>query len=545
MTTVLVVGDTPRAHAWEAALQRAKAVCSVQRVDADWQTVREQISHVPQAKLAIAAGSGLTEAVAALAAQHDVGGLISAPPGTRLPKGFQRAPDFEAAPGVRWLSKHLSGATTLQVEIHGSADGHGDDVCEAALIGLLVVVALVGEAELTVATLMHESLFHAELSSRQLPHISLVARSGGHSLRVQAKSERTQLELSVNETSERRVLRGAGDTVTRDVVLPPAPARALSALFTPVAALGAPALFEKARAELMRLAPSPAAFLSLREATRAPASDSDWPWAVAGALQPESGVDTLTDPPGTSVLELAAFEAGLKPAVLLPQSREQAEGTAARFAHCRVLDLASGTLFVAAHRARDLETLVQLRSAADPDPHLREIGALLGYPKCCVDAFARLSDRSDDARTRYATARGTAAEANWAWPLNDTGVRVLPFFACSYTCPHARKQAEAVLELLRVESPAVHAALAERLAAPVLYFDENAFIRVKPVGATHRQVGVPRGAPEWLRRIARALARRGTLRTTGDQLEVTAEGAVSASVKRTLPYGLWLPFATE
>jgi hypothetical protein len=529
------------------ALRQAKAVASAQRVAPEHQELSRAIAREPEAKLAIAAGRGLSEALATLGAGLGASGIVSAAPSVTLPRGFWRAPDFESMPGVHWLSRRLSGATALQIEVSGAADGHCDDLHEAARVGMAIVSALVADAELSAVSILNESTLHAEFSSSGLPRVSLVARSMGSSVRIQASTARTQLELHMDATGEQRVLRSDAGPVRRNVAQPPAVARALSALAGPVTLQprnAGPARGDTADAALAQLAPSPQAFVSLRRAASA-ASEQHWPWQIAGAREPDSAVETLVDPPGTALLELAAFEAGLKPAVMLPRSPRDAERLAQQFAYARVLNTPRGTLFLAAHRGPDLAELGRLRSADDPDAHLREIGALLGYPGCCVDAFQRLSDRSLDARTRYAAALATQQTAPWSWFLNDTGVRVLPYFPCSYTCAAAVQQARAVLEVLRTTSPAAHAELVRRLAAPVLYFDDGAYVRVEPVATNGRRVGVPPDAPKWLRRIARALATPGVLQVTADHLQIDRDGVCVAALDRMLPFGLWLPFATD
>src|SRR6185295_18863978 len=64
--------------------------------------------------------------------------------------------------------------------------------------------------------------------------------------------------------------------------------------------------------------------------------------------------------------------------------------------------------------------MARLQADEDPTAALRQLGALAGYPPCCVDAFARQDDRANNSRNRYHTyARtlraGGAAASLWPW----------------------------------------------------------------------------------------------------------------------------------
>ena len=194
-------------------------------------------------------------------------------------------------------------------------------------------------------------------------------------------------------------------------------------------------------------------------------------------------------------LEVVAYEHGLKPALYLTLPRAEAEAFAARFAdhHAARVDYlftydavtdvrgrapaapGEGT-HVDLFLSRDPALVARARAIYEdprgPSEHLAEMGAMLGYPPCCVEAFAALPDRSNNTAIRYAAlARTRRLGLPFAPVLNNLFAYVLPSFPCSYGCPRAVAQAEAVLDLLARAQPAAAAALREALARPVLFFD--------------------------------------------------------------------------
>jgi hypothetical protein len=194
-------------------------------------------------------------------------------------------------------------------------------------------------------------------------------------------------------------------------------------------------------------------------------------------------------------LEVLAYEHGLKPALYLTLPRAEADAFAARFAdhHAARVDYlftydavtdvrgrapaapGEGT-HVDLFLSRDPALVARARAIYEdprgPSEHLAEMGAMLGYPPCCVEAFAALPDRSNNTAIRYAAlARTRRLGLPFAPVLNNLFAYVLPSFPCSYGCPRAVAQAEAVLDLLARAQPAAAATLREALARPVLFFD--------------------------------------------------------------------------
>lgn len=101
--------------------------------------------------------------------------------------------------------------------------------------------------------------------------------------------------------------------------------------------------------------------------------------------------------------------------------------------------------------------------AGDSSRNVERLGALMGYPSCCVRAFAGMASRRINAAFPYVTAARTRAFGGRFDALLDvTTTRLIPFVPCSYDCPRAIAWATRVAE----------AASIERNARPSLYIDE-------------------------------------------------------------------------
>ena len=180
--------------------------------------------------------------------------------------------------------------------------------------------------------------------------------------------------------------------------------------------------------------------------------------------------------------------------------------------------------------------------ADDPSRHADELGALLGYPRCCVRAFAAQAGRGDNSLNRYlAAARTDAADpAPWPWQLNELHLRLIAFYPCSYRCPAARAVADATVAAIARVHPTAPAALAAALTTTVLYLDHDhqlwlagaegaAAIRYRAVAA----IGTGRALPA----LARAFAAGDHLRVTDRQLDVLAGTRPIATLDRAVGAG--------
>lgn len=362
----------------------------------------------------------------------------------------------------------------------------------------------------------------------------------------------------------RDVVRGMGSRFQREIKHDPAPRAAVSAVSASArgAARGVPAP-DWSRATALA-----------REAEDA-----------AGALRAAGFLSGRALPPGRALpqdpdlrpvprLELMAFEAGIKPALYLTLPRAEAEALLPRFDkyfvtrvdyaldHDLVRDVRArvntpegeGThvdLFIARDASQSARAREIYLDPRGPSAHLREMGAMLGYPACCVEAFAALDDRSNNSAIRYAAHARTAAGGGRFEPvLNNLFAHVLPWFPCGYGCAPSVEAARAVLARFAEEDPAGAAALQKRLRRSVFYVDHARLVALEGArleGDVLRYAGAL-GSLGGVEGDARAVAARfeaslGSLLALGDglrlgegRLEVFAGGRVVASLERGPPW---------
>lgn len=115
----------------------------------------------------------------------------------------------------------------------------------------------------------------------------------------------------------------------------------------------------------------------------------------------------------------------------------------------------------------------KLHRGEEAPPLQREIGRLLGYPSCCVEAFcersgpARRSSAIDDA---YRATRDAWVKAPWP-RLNPLLFGERTFFVsfepCSFNCPAALATANAIAESVRAREPEAADLLDRALATAV------------------------------------------------------------------------------
>lgn len=191
-------------------------------------------------------------------------------------------------------------------------------------------------------------------------------------------------------------------------------------------------------------------------------------------------------------LELAALRAGIKPVAFLtvrPDEEAAIRSAVSGYAVERrqrgvwveaqdrwVDDRARGEPRVELYISADPAAAAQaahLQAEGDPSRSIGELGALMGYPECCVRAFESLDDRSNNSRNRYWTAARTTGVGAWPWELNNLWVAIIPFFPCSYRCASALAHARATLVAAERQEPGLTARLRSVLARPVLYFDHE------------------------------------------------------------------------
>jgi hypothetical protein len=193
-----------------------------------------------------------------------------------------------------------------------------------------------------------------------------------------------------------------------------------------------------------------------------------------------------------------------------------------------------------------------LQAEADPTQAMREIGALTGYPPCCVDAFAQQDDRANNSRNRYySQARTRAPDGStpvpWPWELNNLYTMVVPFYPCSYRCAQALAWARASLQEMGKVYPALLDELRGWLARPVLYFDHDHQLvfngQYVDGRISYQGVALPGSGSPHLAALAAAIGRGNLLRLDDRELLIERNGQAVLSLKRTDPaLGFVAPF---
>jgi hypothetical protein len=167
--------------------------------------------------------------------------------------------------------------------------------------------------------------------------------------------------------------------------------------------------------------------------------------------------------PGSPLYRWLCRRYGADQAPLEDRPRPADSGAIARQALYVARDLA------AARRARELD-----RMAADdagPDG-TRELGALLGYPTCCTDAFAALSRRWPNRAPILAAAGRTHRFRGRLNNLSLGRFHYISWFPCRYDCGPSLALADAAADALAARNPALVSRVDALLATPRLYVDD-------------------------------------------------------------------------
>jgi hypothetical protein len=565
---VLLVGSGERAEAWDAVLQRASGVRRVARargrgfsLDHAEPSMRIAAALPPRAGLALAL---------ALAAEGR-GGSIEAPldgalADATLPEGARAvrvAHGWCALAGRAVMADKARSAQRARIEVTGLPEADGRDLGECLWHALALTRALFAEAHVRSARREGATL-RVELGP---PSIELRVTVGPSRLSVELGGERTYrwsvtgdeetLEVAGGPARTRRAhvgaeravvtLAGTGDDLfaAREVAIQQRAVEREIGLGTNLRALDASARMLAERPE-----------------------DLCGALGLSGALPDLGEAPALHEslPPGP--FELWSFRAGYKPVAFLTVEPGEVERTLAPFGDVHVVRrerrVAVGAqdawddrrdrgaprveLYVSRERAL-AERAAELQADGNPSAALDELGALLGYPRCCVEAFAALPDRRNNTAHRYAAAHRTRT---FPWPgsLSNLFVVVLPWYVCRYDCAPSRERVSAALAALDAAHPGERARVEALLHQPVLYFTHDHQLVLDGI-AEHTRDGVRvrhRGAAR--PSCASSLGRLGGVIAAGDELEldhhrlvVRRGGAVLTSLERTDPgLGFVAPF---
>jgi hypothetical protein len=243
---------------------------------------------------------------------------------------------------------------------------------------------------------------------------------------------------------------------------------------------------------------------ALQAAGNDPIAHAELGWSVAPELRARARsatpleLDTSTRGFPRYGEELA-WSAGLKPVLYLVLPAAEASAVRARHpeAHAVVrpdrlsADAATGARSYGAGTSTSHLFLSHDRHAAEralelwvagSGRHARELGALMGYPPCCVAAFEAFESRGHNAALIYVTAARTVALGAPFHPLlSGVGARLVPFTPCSYGCRSAIAWAELLLRALPSE---LGARVRRALGRPVLYFDQARAVVLEAPPAT-------------------------------------------------------------
>ncbi|MHC1624227.1 MAG: hypothetical protein ACXQTR_06545 [Candidatus Methanospirareceae archaeon] len=140
--------------------------------------------------------------------------------------------------------------------------------------------------------------------------------------------------------------------------------------------------------------------------------------------------------------------------------------------------------------ARDLETAEKFKEASKSGDHITQ-GLLLGYPKCCCQFFNHVWTEEKALDPCYEIALNTEGcdtdknpvEVEGHPFLNQMlryfGIRITPFFPCSFKCEEAVKVGETWFSLMKSLNDEVADEILELLKLPLTWSLHKAIIYIK------------------------------------------------------------------
>lgn len=216
---------------------------------------------------------------------------------------------------------------------------------------------------------------------------------------------------------------------------------------------------------------------------------------------------------------------GLEAAVVLRHTMDRLTGTHTAGSDHAIIAVAADEAalreVLAAQRA-----LAGTRDRAEQAAAVRELGALMGYPPCCVDAFASLADRGDNIENERLPFLRRPGEPLHPLLHRTGAVRLIAHHLCSPGCAASIERAERVVARLSSADEGAPARLLAAMGAPSLFLDYDRFASLEGAweGDTfHVRAAVATGRS---REFEALLARATSVRLAPDAVTVTlADGA--------------------
>lgn len=584
---VVLVGNGARARAWAEVVTRSPRLSLVGQVirpggeaplaKTSHTSISAALEAFPRAAFLVALPPRSGLAAALELAQAGRLSVIEAPLAAELaqqtlPEGagqVQAALGWATLSGLRFLEQILARwpIERISIETRGLPEAQVGDLDEVLVHAAALVLRLCPGATLNVAERADVGLATASLQDGER-RVALRVLTAGSKVEVRLEGRGVSASWSVDDGMESfRLSEGRAP--------PPRPARsgeerAVAQLFTGETSTTLAAAQQATRlAQSMldalgeRLPPGARRMAQAAALQSRRADDLLAQLGLVGEVPTASPAPVIEEAPAFD--EQWAFRAGLKPVAFLTLKPEEVDSTLAAYGDVHVerrerrvhvgaqdtwvdrrdLGEARTELYVSrdpalARRAADVQSL------ADPSAQLRVMGELMGYPPCCIEAFARQDDRANNTRNRYASVARTRSAGPWPWLLNNLDRMLVPFFPCRYDCPAALAWAGRALMAFETAHPDSHHIFAKLLGRPVLYFDHERQVSFDGTwsGGRLRYRGVATTMTQApFARFAGALALGNSLALTDDALTVWRDDMVVMDLRRTDPaLGFVAPF---
>ncbi len=189
---------------------------------------------------------------------------------------------------------------------------------------------------------------------------------------------------------------------------------------------------------------------------------------------------------------------------------------------------------VAADRST-LEEVIAMRHGATASESVEAVGVLLGYPKCCIDAFSAQRFRGDNLALERLPFRRAPDEELHPLVHRTGAVKLLSHVPCSPSCAASIQLGERTLAVLASIDEAAAERVSTRMSLPVLFLDYHRRLELTGAwdGARFRvDAAVPLGDPRHLEVEASAIT---ALQLSREGVRFTLQGGRAASVRASLP----------